>query len=170
MSLRVFSTSHTSHAKSKFYTDVVRRFQNGVFSAVGGIPNQEQPLTVADYCRMTCKPKAVPGQKSALLANWGSILVPLEIIRLLVRSTFHKTFFGSPFIRLVDCRRFCDGQTFHVQHESTIFNKERATGSISINYKLQISIDFHNARNLVRDQGVGGSNPLSPTIFFQAAH
>jgi hypothetical protein len=38
------------------------------------------------------------------------------------------------------CRRFCDGQGFHVQHGSTIFNKERATGSISISYELQISI------------------------------
>ena len=45
-----------------------------------------------------------------------------------------------------------------------MFNKERATGLISIDYKLQISIDFHNVLNLVRDQGVGGSNPLSPTI------
>ena len=53
------------------------------------------------------------------------------------------------------------------KHQSTIFTKERATGSISINYKLQVSIDFHNVRNLVRDQGVGGSNPLSPIKFFQ---
>jgi hypothetical protein len=34
------------------------------------------------------------------------------------------------------CRRFCDGQSLHVQRESTTFNKERATDSISINYKL----------------------------------
>lgn len=34
------------------------------------------------------------------------------------------------------CRRFCDGQSLHVQREPTAFNKERATDSISINYKL----------------------------------
>jgi hypothetical protein len=33
------------------------------------------------------------------------------------------------------CRRFCDGQSLHVQREPTTFNKERATDSISINYK-----------------------------------
>jgi len=31
----------------------------------------------------------------------------------------------------------------------------------------RISIDFNRVWNLVRDQGVGGSNPLSPTIYFQ---
>jgi len=80
---------------------------------------------------------------------------------------FHKTVCDSLFIRFVDCRRFCDGQSFHVQHGPTAFNKRLATVSISINYKLQISIDFHNLLNLVRDQGVGGSNPLSPTNCFQ---
>ena len=30
------------------------------------------------------------------------------------------------------CRRFCDGQSLHVQREATTFNKERATDSISI--------------------------------------
>ena len=65
------------------------------------------------------------------------------------------------------CRRFCGGQSLSVQHRSTIFNKERVTGSISINCKPQISTDFYNVLNLVRDQGVGGSNPLSPTNLFK---
>jgi hypothetical protein len=30
-----------------------------------------------------------------------------------------------------------------------------------------ISTDFNNSLKLVRDQGVGGSNPLSPTNYFQ---
>ncbi len=38
----------------------------------------------------------------------------------------------SLVIRLSNCRRFCDGQSLHVQREATTFNKERATGSISI--------------------------------------
>ncbi len=70
---------------------------------------------------------------------------------------------GFVFCSLPKCRRFCDGQSFKLQHGSTSFNNERATGSTSINYKLQISTDINNGRNLVRDQGVGGSNPLSPT-------
>jgi hypothetical protein len=37
-----------------------------------------------------------------------------------------------------------------------------------ISYKQRISTSFNNRWNLVRDQGVGGSNPLSPTIYFQA--
>lgn len=32
----------------------------------------------------------------------------------------------------------------------------------------QISTDFNKGWNLVRDQGVRGSNPLSSTIYFQA--
>jgi hypothetical protein len=32
----------------------------------------------------------------------------------------------------------------------------------------RISTDSNTLWNLVRDQGVGGSNPLSPTIYFQA--
>jgi len=42
-----------------------------------------------------------------------------------------------------------------------------ATHSTAITYGLQISIIFHNRLNLVRDQGVGGSNPLSPTNLFK---
>ena len=53
--------------------------------------------------------------------------------------------------------------TFNTNQQ--LSTRERATGSISINYKLQILIGFHNALNLVRDQGVGGSNPLSPTNY-----
>ena len=39
-----------------------------------------------------------------------------------------------------------------------------AKHSIENSYFYSISTDFNNPRNLVRDQGVGGSNPLSPTI------
>jgi hypothetical protein len=34
--------------------------------------------------------------------------------------------------------------------------------------KQQISTDFTTILNLVRDQGVGGSNPLSPTKSFNS--
>jgi hypothetical protein len=39
-----------------------------------------------------------------------------------------------------------------------------ATHSIENSCFHSISIDFNKAQNLVRDQGVGGSNPLSPAI------
>jgi len=41
-----------------------------------------------------------------------------------------------------------------------------ATHSTPITCDLRNSIEFNQCRNLVRDQGVGGSNPLSPTKFF----
>jgi hypothetical protein len=40
--------------------------------------------------------------------------------------------FGITVEHYRHCRRFCDGQSLHVQREPTTFNKERATGSISI--------------------------------------
>jgi len=39
-----------------------------------------------------------------------------------------------------------------------------ATDSIKSSYFHAISVDFNKCEKLVRDQGVGGSNPLSPTI------
>ena len=64
---------------------------------------------------------------------------------------------------LSDCRRFCSCQSTRLQHRSTEFNKSAATGSTPITWNQQNSTDFNKVRNLVRDQGVGGSNPLSPT-------
>jgi hypothetical protein len=42
-----------------------------------------------------------------------------------------------------------------------------ATHSILITCGLPNSVEFNKSRNLVRDQGVGGSNPLSPTYLFK---
>jgi len=42
-----------------------------------------------------------------------------------------------------------------------------ATHSTPNTCGLQNSVEFNNCRNLVRDQGVGGSNPLSPTNYFK---
>ena len=61
-----------------------------------------------------------------------------------------------------DCSRNCNCQSLQEPQTSTDFNDRHATGSISISYKPQLSTDFNNLWNLVRDQGVGGSNPLSP--------
>jgi hypothetical protein len=44
---------------------------------------------------------------------------------------------------------------------------EAATHSIPITCGLQNSVEFNKRWNLVRDQGVGGSNPLSPTNLFK---
>src|SRR5664280_1849009 len=65
-----------------------------------------------------------------------------------------------------DCSRNCNCQSLQEPQTSTDFNDRHATGSISISYKPQLSTDFNNLWNLVRDQGVGGSNPLSPTNIF----
>jgi hypothetical protein len=51
------------------------------------------------------------------------------------------------------------------QSHSTRSQSAAATRSISNVCDLRNSVEFNNCRNLVRDQGVGGSNPLSPTIF-----
>ena len=63
----------------------------------------------------------------------------------------------------VNCRRFCSCQSTLVQQKSTSFNDEGATDTTAITWKQQNSTDFNKGWNLVRDQGVGGSNPLSPT-------
>jgi len=66
-----------------------------------------------------------------------------------------------------DCSRNCNCQSLQEPQTSTDFNDRHATGSISISYKPQTSTGFNSLWNLVRDQGVGGSNPLSPTILNQ---
>src|SRR5258708_36256640 len=70
-----------------------------------------------------------------------------------------------PFFR---CRRFCVGQSIRVQQRLTTDEPPAATRSTSITCELHNSIEFNKRWNLVRDQGVGGSNPLSPTNCFQA--
>jgi len=64
------------------------------------------------------------------------------------------------------CRRFCNAQDIEIQHGSIGFNASVVTDSISITCDPRKSTKFNNLWNLVRDQGVGGSNPLSPTIQF----
>ena len=71
-------------------------------------------------------------------------------------------------VELGRCRRFCSCQSTRVQQKSADFNMQAATGSTSITWNRQNSIDFNKVWNLVRDQGVGGSNPLSPTNCFQS--
>ena len=68
----------------------------------------------------------------------------------------------------IDCRRFCSCQSTKIQQRSTAFNEQPATGSTAISWKRKTSTSFNRCWNLVRDQGVGGSNPLSPTICFHS--
>jgi hypothetical protein len=68
---------------------------------------------------------------------------------------------------LQGCRRFCSYESLRLQQIATALNERFAPDSISINYEQQNSAAFDRKWNLVRDQGVGGSNPLSPTIYFQ---
>jgi hypothetical protein len=69
---------------------------------------------------------------------------------------------------LPGCRRFCSCESTRLQQSSTDFNKQGATGSTAITWNQQNSTDFNKLWNLVRDQGVGGSNPLSPTNIFSS--
>src|SRR6266436_4686015 len=69
--------------------------------------------------------------------------------------------------RILDCRRFCSGRSTKAQQRATRCWALTATHAIPITCQLQNSIEFNNHRNLVRDQGVGGSNPLSPTNLFK---
>jgi hypothetical protein len=71
------------------------------------------------------------------------------------------------FYSYLECRRFRSGQSTKVQQRSKRHRKEAATHSTSINCRRQNSIGFNKRWNLVRDQGVGGSNPLSPTNLFK---
>jgi hypothetical protein len=61
--------------------------------------------------------------------------------------------------------RFCSGQSALEPFGTTAFNTVAATHSIESSYFSSISTRFNKSLKLVRDQGVGGSNPLSPTIF-----
>jgi hypothetical protein len=65
-----------------------------------------------------------------------------------------------------NCRRFCSCHCTSVQQRSTTSCSALPTSTTPIACDLHDSIGFNNRRNLVRDQGVGGSNPLSPTKLF----
>ncbi len=61
---------------------------------------------------------------------------------------------------------FVDTQSIRVQSVSIGFNKQPATGSITSRSKPSGSTDFNTCENRIRDQGVGGSNPLAPIFGF----
>src|SRR6266436_7981364 len=72
------------------------------------------------------------------------------------------------YLRLEKCRRFCSGRSTKAQQRATGCWMLNATRATPITCSLQNSIEFNKRWNLVRDQGVGGSNPLSPTNCFQS--
>jgi len=63
---------------------------------------------------------------------------------------------------LLSCRRFCCRQSLKEPGEFSFQREARNRFNINL-LKPQNSTGFNNCWNLVRDQGVGGSNPLSPT-------
>src|SRR5262249_46437417 len=65
------------------------------------------------------------------------------------------------------CRRICSCESTRVQQQSLDFNEQPTTGSTTISYEQQNSTNINTVWNLVRDQGVGGSNPLSPANYHQ---
>ena len=72
----------------------------------------------------------------------------------------------SPFIRLFRCSRFCSGLAYKDHPNSPDFNRQAAIGTIQVTSDHHVSTSFTKDLNLVRHQGVGGSNPLSPTNLF----
>src|SRR5260221_12008862 len=69
-------------------------------------------------------------------------------------------------VRPFDRRRSCSGWSITDQSSSTNPQRVAANPSTPITCDLQNPMEFNNSRNLVRDQEVGGSNRLSPTIQF----
>src|SRR5580693_8364883 len=66
------------------------------------------------------------------------------------------------------CSRICSCQSIREHCETTTFTIAAANHSITNRWKRSISTDFNSSLKLVRDQGVGGSNPLSPTNIFNS--
>ena len=83
----------------------------------------------------------------------------------LLSKVVQEELIASLFVRIEKRRRFCSCQSTRNQQNSTKFHEQPATGSTAITWKQQNSTNFNRSWNLVRDQGVGGSNPLSPTNF-----
>src|ERR1035438_2589514 len=61
------------------------------------------------------------------------------------------------------CRRNRSGQSTLKHHRTTAFNDIAATCSVENSYFHANSTGFYTWPKLVGDQGVGDSNPLSPT-------
>jgi hypothetical protein len=76
----------------------------------------------------------------------------------------------SSFVRQVNCRRFCDGRASKDHQLLLTINRATPSYTSQITSNCSISPDFTKTRNLVRDQGGGGSNPLSPTNSFNNLH
>jgi len=72
---------------------------------------------------------------------------------------------GGHFHPTVD--NFVDSESTKLQQFSIPFNNRAAKGSTESLRINSIRPIFNNLRNPVRDQGVGGSNPLSPTNIFK---
>jgi len=79
----------------------------------------------------------------------------------LSRSSF-ETIADEINARTRKCRQFCGCESLQLPQRSIPFNEWLATGSMSNSYKPRISTSFNMGWNLVRDQGVGGSNRFRP--------
>ena len=64
------------------------------------------------------------------------------------------------------CGRFCNCEGLRNLESPIAFYERASTDSKRMSWKPRKSTVFNNRLNLVRDQEVGGSNPLAPTIFF----
>jgi hypothetical protein len=70
-----------------------------------------------------------------------------------------------PSFRPHRCSRICSCESLQEPQRATENNEAAATDSVQSICDHQVSTAFNRLWNPVRDQGVGGSNPLSPTIF-----
>jgi hypothetical protein len=107
----------------------------------------------------------------SIAETWWSRMIVTELLassrKRLPKTDSPQEILYSLLIRLLYCSRFCSGLASKLHRGSTEFNKLPATNATAITWNHRISTDFNKHRNLVRDQGVGGSNPLSPINYFQ---
>jgi hypothetical protein len=73
---------------------------------------------------------------------------------------------ANQILALCDVDDFASVKAPKAQQRATTWQGVAATRSTTITWDLRNSGEFNNCWNLVRDQGVGGSNPLSPTNLF----
>ena len=153
-----------------FYVAGALGADTGIVQADNSAPRNaiESVLSPTGFTfRHVCCSRGTAGRK----AHPPSEVQPKHVAKQEKARTDHREnqsgFLSAMKERILDYRRFCSGRSAKAQQRATRCWALTATHAIPITCQLQNSIEFNNHRNLVRDQGVGGSNPLSPTNLFK---
>jgi hypothetical protein len=65
---------------------------------------------------------------------------------------------------LTDYRQKCDSQSLQFQQIPNAFHERRATGSITIAYKQQVSTDFSKLWNLPKGSSLDSSSKIAKVL------